>query len=553
MRLTSGLAIVASALVPACHAPEPQSADAGAQSAFLYQDLGQHHRAITTTSKEAQRYFDQGLILAFAFNHDEAIRSFKEATKRDPSCAMAWWGIALANGPHINNPALDPDHAHAAWEALEIARGFKKGANETERALIEALAHRYAADPAAERGPLDRGYADAMREAWRAHPSDADVGALFAEAMMDLRPWDLWTNDKKPQPGTEEIMATLEAVLALDPDHPGANHLYIHTMEASPHPEKALASAERLRTLVPDAGHLVHMPAHIDLRLGNYALASQTNERAIEVDTRHRALVPKEGFYHVYMAHNAQFLTYSSMMEGRSQRALEAAKKMVSDVPPEFIEQMGPFVDGFMPIVLHTLVRFGRWDEVLAAPEYPKNLPISNAMRHYARGVAFAAQNRVSDAKLERDELAQAIEKIDPHGTVGNSSAPAVLAVAARMLGGEIAFREGKLDESFAMLREAATLEDGLRYDEPPDWMMHARHALGAALLQARKLDDAERVFREDLAIHPENGWALFGLARTLESRGATDEARAVRARFDKAWSRADVELKSSCFCQPGV
>jgi tetratricopeptide (TPR) repeat protein len=556
MRCSSCVAIVASLSVLACQAPAPQAEGAGdsaAPSGFLYSDLGRHHRAITTTSKDAQRYFDQGLVLAFAFNHDEAIRSFKEATKHDPSCAMAWWGIALANGPHINNPSLDPDHAHAAWEALEIARGFAKTGNDTERALIDALSHRYAADPASDRSPLDAGYADAMRAVWHAHPKDADVGALFAESMMDLRPWDLWTKEKKPQPGTEEIMATLEAVLALDSEHPGANHLYIHTMEASPHPEKALAAADRLRTLVPDAGHLVHMPAHIDLRLGHYAQASQMNERAIEVDTRHRALVPKEGFYHVYMAHNAQFLTYSSMMEGRSRRALEAANMMVAGVPQAFIEQMGPIIDGYMPIALHTFVRFGRWDDVLAVPEFSPGLPISNAMRHYARGVAFAATNRVSESVRERDELAQAIDKVDPHGVVGNSSAHAVLAVAARMLGGEIAFREGKLADSFAMLREAAALEDGLRYDEPPDWMMHARHALGAALLQAHELEDAERVFREDLAIHPENGWALFGLARALELRGATAEAREVKARFDKAWSRADVELKSPCFCQPGI
>jgi tetratricopeptide (TPR) repeat protein len=553
MRLQGFVSTVASLSILACQSPAPQPADASASSGFLYTDLGRHHRAITTTSKDAQRYFDQGLILAFAFNHDEAIRSFKEATKHDPSCAMAWWGIALANGPHINNPALDPEHARAAWEALEIARGFMPAANETERGLIDALSHRYAADPAADRGPLDRGYADAMRTLWHAHANDADVGSLFAEAMMDLRPWDLWTNEREAQPGTDEIVATLEAVLALDPQHPGANHLYVHALEASPHPEKALAAADRLRTLVPDAGHLVHMPAHIDLRLGHYAQASAMNERAIEVDTRHRALVPSAGFYHVYMAHNAQFLTYSSMMEGRSERALQAAHKMVGDVPQEFIEQMGPFIDGFMPIVLHTLVRFGRWDEVLAAPEFAPELPISNAIRHYARGVAFAAQNRVSEAKLERDELAHAIEKIDAHAIVGNSPASSVLAIAAYMLAGEIAFRESQLDESFALLREAAKIEDGLRYDEPPDWMMHARHALGAALLQAQRFDEAERVFREDLAIHPENGWALFGLARALEGRGAKADAADAKARFEKAWSRADVQLKSPCFCQPGV
>lgn len=533
-------------------AAEPAAA-ANPSSDFLYDDLGHHHRAITTSSKDAQRYFDQGLILAFAFNHDEAIRSFRAATKRDPQCASAWWGIALANGPHINNPALDPERENAALEALEIAKGFASSANETERQLIAALAKRYSSAHPEDRKPLDLAYADAMREVWHAHPRDADVGTLFAEALMDLRPWDLWTLGGEPQPGTPEIVETLEAALAIDRDHPGANHLYVHALEASPHAEKALASADRLRDLVPGAGHLVHMPAHIDLRLGHYAAASAANQRAIETDERHRALVPKDGFYHVYMAHNHQFLTYSSMMEGNSARALEAAHAMVAAVPPEFITNMAPLVDGFMPIELHVMLRFGRWDDVLAVPEFAPELAISNALRHYARGVALAALGRVDDASKERDAFAAAILKVDEKGTVGNNSAADVLAVAARMLGGEIAYRSGKIDEALTLLREGAALEDKLRYDEPPDWMMPVRHSLGAALMQAQRFDDAERVFRDDLARRPENGWSLFGLARCLAARGANDEAAATRKRFEKAWSHADVQLKSSCFCQPGA
>jgi tetratricopeptide (TPR) repeat protein len=536
-----------------CKTEAPAKSASTASPSFLYDDLGKHHREITTSSKEAQRYFDQGLILLLAFNHDEAIRSFREATKRDPSCAAAWWGIAVANGPHINNPSLDPEHENAALEALEVAKGFTQGRKESEQQLIAALAHRYSAAHPGDRKPLDAAYADAMRIVWRAHPDDADVGTLFAESMMDLRPWDLWTLEGQPQPGTLEIVETLEAVLALDPDHPGANHLYIHTMEASPHPEKALASADRLRHLVPGAGHLVHMPAHIDLRLGRYADASIANERAIETDDRHRALVPKEGFYHVYMAHNHQFLTYSSMMEGNSARALQAAHAMVDGVPPEFIAAMGPIVDGFLPIVLHAEIRFGRWEEVLAYPEFPESLVISNAMRHYARGVALAALGRVDEASKERDQLAAAILKVDEKAIVGNSPASDVLAIAARMLAGEIAFRSGKQEESFTLLREGVAFEDKLHYDEPPDWMMPVRHSLGAALLQAQRFEEAEKVFREDLVRHPENGWSLFGLARCLDARGAAEEAREAKKRFEKAWARSDVQLKSSCFCQPGA
>lgn len=537
-----------------CQSPAPHESTTPvpASTTYLYDDLGSHHRAITTTSKEAQRYFDQGLILLFAFNHDEAIRSFREATLRDASCAMAWWGIALANGPHINNPGLDSEHARAAFEAIEIARGLEAGCSETEVDLIAALSQRYAVVPPEDRKPLDQAYADAMRKVWRKHPRDADVGVLFAEALMDLRPWDLWTPEGAPQPGTPEIIETLEAVLVIDPDHPGANHLYIHAMEASPQPGKALAAADRLRTLVPGAGHLVHMPAHIDLRLGHYAEASSANERAIDVDLRYRALFPKEGFYRVYMAHNFQFLTYSAMMEGRSARALEAAQAMVDGVPPEFIAQSAALVDGIMPIVLHVQVRFGRWDDVLTYPPFPDSLVIANALRHYARGVAFAAQGHVDKAVVERNELAAAILRVDAKAVVGNSSASDVLAIAARMLAGEIAFRSGRTEESFTLLREGVAIEDKLRYDEPPDWMMPVRHALGAALMQAGRYDEAERVFREDLVRHPDNGWALFGLTRCLEARGAVEEARQTKARFDKAWERADVQLKSSCFCQPG-
>ncbi|MBI1851560.1 MAG: tetratricopeptide repeat protein [Planctomycetes bacterium] len=540
-------------VLSACQSAAPPAAGSASPPSFeLYSDLGHFHRAVSTRVPEAQRWFDQGMIFAFAFDHASATRSFQEAARLDPSCAMAWWGIALANGPHINNPMVDPEHAKAAWDAIEKAREFAASASPIERALIDAQAKRYSSTPVENRRAFDEAYANAMRELWHAHPDDADVGSLFAESMMDLRPWDLWTHEGLPQPGTDEIVATLEFVLARAPDHPLANHLYIHAVEASPHPEKALAAADRLRTLVPGASHLVHMPSHIDARIGHYAEAAAANERAIAVDRKRAARTAKTGFYQVYKAHNSHFLVYASMMEGRSAVALDTARAMIASIPPEFLATLGPFGDGFMPTIFHVLVRFGRWDDVLREPEFPPELVVSNAIRHYARAVAFAALDRLDEAEAEERLLATAVAAIDDKRPLGNNTARRTLEVATRMVRGEIAFRRGQVDDSFAILREAVTIEDSLQYDEPPDWMMPVRHALGAALLQAGRVEDAEKVYREDLAKTPDNGWALFGLWRCLELRDRPEEAQNAHARFQKAWSRADVALKSSCFCQPG-
>lgn len=522
-------------------------------SAYLYGDLGSYGRPITTTSKVAQRYFDQGLVLSYAFNHGEAIRSFEAATRADPDCAMAWWGIALANGPHINNPTVDPEHARAAWAATQKARELAARASPVECALIDALVHRYASDPASARGPLDQGYADAMRAVWRAYPDDADVGALFAEAAMDLKPWKQWTHDGHAQPGTEEILATLESVLSFRPDHPGANHFYVHAIEASPFPAKAAAAADRLRTLVPGAGHLLHMPAHIDIRLGHYAAASEANVRAIAADKKHRELFPRAGFYRLYMAHNQQFLAFVSMLEGRSAVALQAADDMVAGVPLEFIDNMAPAIDGYLPIRLHVMVRFGQWDAILREPEFDAKLLVSNAIRHYARGVALAALSRLDEADRELASLRATSAHVEPERTVGNNPATAVLGIAERMLAAEIAFRRKRPDEAIEDFREAVRAEDALTYDEPPDWMMPVRHALGAALLELHRDGEAEQVFREDLNRFPENGWSLFGMAKALRGRGLAAQALEFEKRFETAWARADVQLKSSCFCQPGT
>jgi tetratricopeptide (TPR) repeat protein len=514
-------------------------------------DYGSWRRTISTKSAEAQQSFNRALVWTFAFNHDEAIRHYQQAAKQDPACPMPWWGIALVNGPHINNPTLSPDRAKAAWAALQEAKRLSAAASPVERDLIEALGKRYSEDPKAERRPFDEAYAAAMRACWQAHQDDADVGTLFAESLMDLHPWDLWTLDGKPKQVTEEVVATLEAVLTRWPNHPGANHLYIHAVEASPNPASALPSADLLNTLVPVAGHLVHMPSHIYIRVGRFADASKANERAIEVDERNSPTVPAAGFYRMYMAHNRHFLAFSSMMEGRSAAALAAARQMVARVPKEMIEQQGFVVDGMMNAVLHVMIRFGRWEDVLKEPEFPKTLPISAAIRHYARGIALTALGRLPEAETEQQALGEAIKLVPADRTIGNNPAHTVLGIPVRMLGAEIAFRKGKHDESFAAFREAIAIEDGLVYDEPPDWMQPVRHAFGASLLAAKRWDEAEKVFRQDLARFPGNGWALTGLARCLRAKGAADAAE-VAAQVERAFERADVPIASPCFCQPG-
>ena len=519
----------------------------------LFEGLGPHTRAVTTKSEEAQRYFDQGLAFLFAFNHDEAIRSFRRASRCDPDCAMAYWGIAVANGPHINNPMVDSTHAAAAWEALTQAQSRAGGAKDAERALIEAAGKRYADPQPADRRPLEEAYAAAMREVWRAHPRDADVGALFAEALMDLRPWDLWKPDGSPQPGTLEVLQTLEAVLALDPAHPLANHLYIHAVEASPNPEKGDAAAARLRDMEPGLGHMVHMPSHIDVRRGRWKEAELANRRAIEVDRKYREISPNQGFYRIYMAHNHHMLAYAAMMQGESAVALEAIRNMVLGIPEAWVRENAAFVDGFMAMPLEVMMRFGRWDEILAAPEYADYLPIARALRFYARGVARAATGMVAEAEAEQKAFLAAKARVPQEAFFGNNSANDLLNVAEHFLAGEILYRAGKQEEGISELREAARQEDAVRYDEPPDWIQPVRHALGATLLQSGRSAEAEEVYRADLKKLPGNGWSLFGLARSLRLEGKDAEAAEIETRFQKIWENADVKLSSSCFCQPGV
>jgi len=469
---------------------------------------------------------------------------------------MAWWGIAIANGPHINNVAVPPERAKAAWTALTTARETAAQASAIEQALIAAVARRYADPQPEDRKPLDEAYAAAMRDVYRQYPSDADVGALFAEAMMDLRPWDLWMTDGKPQPGTEEIVATLESVLAKSPNHPLALHLYIHAVEASPQPEKADAPADRLRDLQPGLGHLVHMPSHLDVRQGRWSQSITANQKAIAADRRYREQSPEQGFYNVYMAHNHHMLAYSAMMCGQSKLAIDAINEMARGIPPKWIQENAAVADGFTAMPLEVLVRFGRWNDVLAAPEPPDYLPIARALRHCARGIAHAAQGNVLEAKKDQAAFLAACKNVPEGAGVGNNTAENLLAIATHLLAGEILYREGQaepalIEKAIAELRQASAIEDTLRYSEPPDWIHPVRHSLGATLLKERRSAEAEQVYRDDLARQPNNGWSLYGLAQSLHQQNKHDEAAKIDARFAEVWKSADIRITSSCYCQP--
>jgi tetratricopeptide (TPR) repeat protein len=518
----------------------------------LLDGLGTHHRPVTTSSPEAQRYFDQGLRLLFGFNHGGAIRSFTEAARLDPACAMAHWGIALASGPHINLPMVPPPAAELAWKELALAQQHAAAGTPVERALIAALAKRYANPQPEDRAPLDLAYADAMREVWKKFPQDADVGAFFAEAMMDLRPWDQWTPAGKAQPGTEEIIATLDAVLKLDVQHPFANHLYIHAVEASPTPERAIGAADRLLTLQPGLAHNVHMPSHIYIRVGRWHDAVDSNVKAVAADQAYRKIAgPAKGFLPVYVAHNEHMLAYAAMMTGQRELAMRHMRALVAGLPPEFMAEFGFAAEGWLAMPLETLVRFGRWDEVLAEPAQPAANHFTYAFQFAARGIALAAKGDTAGARAEQVRYIEAAKAVPANWTFGNSPCAAILAIVTPMLEGEILVREGKLEAGLAQLRAAVAAEDQLHYDEPPGWLIPVRHSLGATLLQHGRPAEAEQVYREDLARLPDNGWALFGLAESLILQHKTGEAATVRARFKDVWRHADTEITSSCFCQP--
>jgi tetratricopeptide (TPR) repeat protein len=520
----------------------------------LYDGLGSYSRKVTTDSSESQRYFDQGLAFLYGFNHRAAIRAFEQAAEIDPQCAMAHWGVALACGPHINFTAVPPPAAELAWKALNLARKNVANASPVERSLIDALGKRYANPQPQDRSGLDRAYADAMREVWKNFPKDPDVGALFAEAMMDLRPWDQWTPDGKPQPGTDEIIATLDAVLKLHPNHPLANHLYIHALEASPNPERAIVAADRLRNLQPGLAHNVHMPSHIDIRTGQWLKAVETNAKAVEADQHYRKIFgPPKGFLNVYIAHNRHMLAYAAMMTGQRAVAMKQIRAMVAEMPADFLKENALQAEGFVAMPLEVMVRFGLWDKILAEPEkYTGKMWFTRAFHHAARAIAFAAKSDTANARNEQRIFLERAKLVPKEASLGNNSCEAILGVVAPMVNGEILAEEGRIDSGIEELRTAIQKEDTLKYDEPPAWLIPVRHSLGAVLMKQQRFAEAEQVYREDLARLPENGWSLLGLAQSLRSQNKNaDEVSETQAKFKKVWAKADLKINTSCLCQP--
>jgi tetratricopeptide (TPR) repeat protein len=548
-RLRFGVILCFSVLCGACSQASKTPAIEKESKPRLFEGMGTHHRTVTTSSPKAQQYFDQGLVWAFAFNHDEAIRSFEEAVRIDPDCAMAYWGIALCHGPHINNPIVPPDRAEAAWKAIGQAQARSEKATPVEQALIHALVSRYSATPTKDRRPLDEAYAAAMEQVWKAYSNDTDVCSLYAESLMDLQPWNYWTLDGQPKGRINEILAVLDNALQIDRKHPGINHLYIHAVEAGPSPEKGDASADLLRTAVPASGHLIHMPSHIDVQRGRWSLASDQNKQAIDVDTRYKKQSPHQQFYRAYMAHNYQFLSFSSMMEGCSEKSLWAAQNTIAGIPKDYAKSNAALVDPVMMIVVDVYMRFGKWDKLLAEPKPEAYFPISTAMWHFARSVAFAAKGDLKQAREEQTQFHAAGEKVPADAMMAINKAHQILAIADQVLTGEIAYREKNYDDAIKALREGVRLEDQLLYMEPPEWIQPVRHTLAAILVDSGHVPDAEVVYRDDLQKWPENGWSLFGLAQCLRARGATIEADEVDRRFKKTWARGDVKIKSSCLC----
>jgi len=523
-------------------------APAAAGRPVLYDSLGSYSYPITTASPETQRWFDQGLRLVYAFNHHEAQNAFREAARLDPACALCYWGVAVTEGSNYNSPT-DADREQKALAAVLEAMRRAPGASPRERALIEAVAKRHSADPGAKREALDQAYADAMRDVARRFPDDAEAATFFAEAMMILRPWNLWTPEGKPQPGTEEIVQTLERVLARKPDHPGAIHLYIHAVEASRDPRRAEAPADRLARLMPGAGHLVHMSSHIYWRVGRYADAVTTNRAAVQADHRYFTTATPSPIYRgLYHPHNLDFIWQSAAMQGKSAETIRAAREFADAAPPEMIKAM-PDMETAPVAPFVALARFGRWDELLRYPAPPREWSYTVGVWHYARGLARNAKGQATEARQELAELETLVLSVSPERTTAFFFRTRnILQLAANVLAGEVAAKAGDVAAAERLLRAAVEEQDTHWFTEPPPWYFPVRQALGAVLLQAGRAREAEHVYREDLARNPDNGWSLYGLTQSLRAQGKTAEASRAEASFRKAWAHADVQLSASRF-----
>ena len=537
-------------------APADPAADEAAlvkrAGAPLFKGMGDYHRPITTRDAGAQRYFDQGMVLAFGFNHAEAIRSFRAAQKLDPQCAMCVWGEALATGPNINvtskgKAIMSPADRKAAYAAAQKAISLQANASDVERALMAALATRYDGKEDSDRDPQDRAYAAAMKSVVERFPKDDDAAAMYAEAWMNTMPWDYWSASGQPKPETVEVLNALERIIARSPRHPLALHLYIHATEASKTPGLAEKAADTLATLVPGAGHLVHMPAHTYWRVGRYHDASEVNVKAAAVDESYIKQCNAQGFYPAaYYPHNIHFLWAASTMEGRSQVALEAARKVAANVRLEQIKDF-PTVEYFKTIPLVGLVQFGRWQEILNEPAPDAGLDYFAAIRHYARGVALARTGKLADARAERAALVPLRDSVKVTFLDTNDlPATTLLKIADALLQGEIALAENSTGAAIRHFEAAVNTQDSLPYMEPPFWYYPTRQSLGATLMRAKRFADAEAVYRKDLEGYPHNGWSMFGLAQSLDAQGRTKEAAEVREMFGHVWARADVTLTAS-------
>ena len=522
------------------HATTP----AGKGAVVLLPGLGVHHHPVSTTNAEAQAFYNQGLILVYGFNHDEAVRSFRRAAELDPQLAMAHWGVALAAGPNYNSTTMDDERRKVADEAIRKALALSAKAPEHERAYIEAMRKRLSPDASADQTKLSTDYKEAMGAIMRRYPDDLEAATLYADAAMILNAWKLWSPEGKPAQGTEEIVSVLESVLRRNPNHIGANHLYIHAVEASLLPERALPSADRLGPLSPAAGHLVHMPAHIYQRTGDYESSARVNDLAAKADRAHIEANGGQGIYTAaYYSHNLHFLAAAYSMQGRFADALKAAEQLESNVHPR-LEGMG-FLEDFLPTRTLLLVRFRRWDDILKTPEPPTRLTYTNAMWHWSRGLAHAAAGKAAEAEAERKVFDAAITALSPNARFGANAGRDVLKVASHILAARIAAARGERKLALELFRQAVAAEDALLYSEPPDWYYPpSRESLGGALLAGGDYAEAERVFRADLERNRRNGRSLFGLSESLKAQGKTYEAALVRAEFERAWKNADAPLK---------
>ena len=545
-----------------------------------YYDLGSYHRAITTASPEAQLWFDRGLIWCYGFHHEEAITCFKQATEIDPHCAIAYWGIAYASGPNYNKAweaftEADLTQSLAqAQAATQMALAHLDDASEVEQALIRTLPQRYpSSTPADDYRLWNDAYANAMREVYRAFPHDSDVCVLFAEALMNRTAWALWdlkTGQPAQGASTAEAADVLEQAMrqweqAGDGPHPGLLHMYIHLMEMSPHPERALRAADALRDLVPDAGHLQHMPTHIDVLCGHYHDVVTSNQRAIAADRKFMARQGAINFYSLYRCHNYHFKLYGAMFLGQYQPALEAANDMIATLPEELLRvevpPMADWLEGFVPMKQHVWIRFGKWQDIIEQPlpDDPALFCVTTAMIHYAKAVALATTGDVAAAEAEKALFEAAVQRVPPTRYVFNNTCLDILAVAAEMLNGELEYRKGNFDQAFVHLRQSVELDDNLPYDEPWAWMQPSRHALGALLLEQGRVEEAEVVYRADLGLdetlsracqHPDNVWSLHGFHECLRRLNKTAEAHMVKQRLDLALARADTPIQASCYCR---